>query len=133
MPDRVDCSSALRTRETWERVAEALDQAVDLHVDHDLYLAGPGSILVHIQGTSESVGTLMVLGHNPGMHALASALSGSEARGGGGGAELDLGFPTGAVAVLSFEGSWDEVGPGEGSLEHFVRPKDLPEAESLRL
>ena len=35
-------------------------------------------------------------------------------------------FPTGALAVIDFDvQQWAEVGPGEGELELFIRPKDL--------
>jgi phosphohistidine phosphatase len=35
-------------------------------------------------------------------------------------------FPTGSLAVIDFDvARWSDVGPGEGELELFVRPKDL--------
>jgi phosphohistidine phosphatase len=65
--------------------------------------------------------TVAVIGHNPGIHDLAIALAGS-------GAELhrmEVKFPTGALAVLAFDGRWPDVSPGGGLLEAFVTPRDL--------
>ena len=37
-------------------------------------------------------------------------------------------YPTAALAVIRFDTDrWADVGDGEGSLETFVRPKDLPD------
>ena len=67
---------------------------------------------------------LCVVGHNPGLHALAVALSGS-----GNADDLDTlraKFPTGSLAVLRVAAdSWTELAPGRAELVRFVRPKDL--------
>jgi hypothetical protein len=34
-------------------------------------------------------------------------------------------FPTAAIAVLEFTGTWDELVPGSARLTHFVTPRDL--------
>ena len=65
-----------------------------------------------------------MIGHNPGMHSLASMLTGAgdpELRG-----RLATTFPTGALATLAFHGSWADLGPGSATLEAFVVPRELP-------
>jgi phosphohistidine phosphatase len=65
----------------------------------------------------------MLVGHNPGLADLAAALAGS-------GEPADLSrlrdkLPTGALAILSFDGAWAALGPGCASLESLVVPRDL--------
>ncbi len=131
LPDLVVSSTSQRTRETVQLALEHLgDAAVDF--DEGLYLAGPSHMLRSIRSTSESVETLILVGHNPGMHEIAIALTDREHSTAA--ARLDAKFPTAAVAVVEFDvDRWDEVGPGEGRLAHFVRPKDLPNARQDRL
>jgi phosphohistidine phosphatase len=67
----------------------------------------------------------MLVGHNPGMHALALGLVGE------GDADdlqdLRQKFPTAGLAVIDFEEDWPHVGPGMGSLRLFMVPRRLPE------
>jgi phosphohistidine phosphatase len=119
-PDLVLCSSALRTRETLDRMSKALGDA-EVVVDDDLYGADDDVLLERLRGVPDRFETVAMIGHNPGIHDLAIALAGSGA---------DLGrmrakFPTGALAVLEFDGPWGELAPGEARLEAFVTPKDL--------
>jgi phosphohistidine phosphatase len=119
-PDLVLCSSALRTRETLDRMSKAFGDA-EVVVDDDLYGATEELLLERLRGVADRFETVAIIGHNPGVHDLAIALAGSG---------TDLGrmrgkFPTGALAVLAFDEPWRELGPGDGRLEEFVTPKDL--------
>ena len=73
MPDLVLISSARRTRETWKYMAQTFPDA-KTHVLDGLYLAGTQS-LEDAVSEHEQAGTLMLLGHNPGMHDFASGIS----------------------------------------------------------
>ncbi|MBS0282439.1 MAG: histidine phosphatase family protein, partial [Proteobacteria bacterium] len=93
-----------------------------------LYLAEAGKILAMIQGLPARTGTVMVIGHNPGLEELAAFLAREPARR----KErerrdvLEEKFPTCALAVLDFDiERWRDIQPGEGELVDFVRPKDL--------
>lgn len=86
-----------------------------------LYEASLGELIALLNETSDEVSDILVIGHNPGMHALADALA-SEADG-------DLlarmnrsGFPTSAFAVLTFNGSWKSLEHGVGHLVEFWTP-----------
>jgi phosphohistidine phosphatase len=62
-----------------------------------------------------------LIGHNPTIHALTMSLAGD-------GEELPdvaLKYPTGALATLTFTGSWSDLEPGAATLAGFVKPKDL--------
>ena len=119
-PDLVLCSSALRTRETLDRMSKAFGDA-EVVVDDDLYGATGDLLLERLRGVADRFETVAIIGHNPGVHDLAIVLAGS----GAGLGRMRAKFPTGALAVLAFDGPWRELAPGDGRLEAFVTPKDL--------
>jgi phosphohistidine phosphatase len=81
-----------------------------------LYLASANEMLTQIQATDDAMTTLMVVGHNPGCHALAGMLVGEYANE----ADADrlmLKFPTSTCAVMEFAvGSWKDVAAESGRL-----------------
>ena len=81
--------------------------------------------LIHGTLDEHEPGTLAVIGHNPAMEELSMLLAGpgsdEDAR-----ERMRTKFPTASVAV--FDGQWDDFGPGRMALEHFITPRELPEA-----
>lgn len=131
VPDRVLCSPAARTRETWALVEDALETEVPAEYPDALYLADTSEMVEEIRSGGREARRLLVVGHNPGMERLALALAGDgplELR-----ARMAVKYPTAALAVLGFEGGWGAVAPGRGRLVHFIRPKDLPDADEKGL
>ena len=63
VPDVALVSSAARTRETWSRLA--IDCPATFR--DDLYLAGPHAIIGAVQEAQSHAGTVLLLGHQPGM------------------------------------------------------------------
>lgn len=123
-PDLVLCSSARRARDTLERVLRALPVRPEIRIAPEIYGAGPEGLLQTIAGVAPSIGTLLVVGHNPTMGDLAVALAGS----GPPKALRALGgkFPTAALAELRFTCSgWEEIAPGRGDLVAYATPKRL--------
>lgn len=125
-PDRILCSDAVRARATLTLVLPELSPPPPaIEIDEQLYLADPETILhvIH-QHATDTDKCLMVIGHNPGMHALALTLVGSgdkKAR-----SAMAMKFPTAALAAIDFEtGSWTDVAPGTGELKSFIVPRDL--------
>ncbi|WP_306326869.1 SixA phosphatase family protein [Streptomyces venezuelae] len=115
------CSTATRTRETWKLAVPELPQRPKTVYEERLYEASLGELIALLNETSEDVADLLVIGHNPGMHALADALAGE--------ADGDLlarmnrsGFPTSAFAVVTFTGTWKSVEHGVGRLVDFWTP-----------
>lgn len=115
MPDQVLCSSARRTRETWEGLE--LEGEPELRLD--LYHASAAALFEAVKTSDE--GTVMVIGHNPGLGVLAHELVG----------EMPdhprfADFPTGAVLVADFPiERWADIKPGSGRAAAFVVPQDL--------
>ena len=121
VPDLVVISPATRTLETWELVATALGKAPRLMKDERIYNAGTDTLADLIRETGD-VPTLLVVGHNPGLHDLARRLIGSgdvEAR-----ESLNEKLPTSGLVVidLAFD-DWSKLHDSAGRLERFVSPR----------
>lgn len=117
------CSTAVRTRETWKLAVQELPDRPRTLYEERLYEASLGELLALLNEIPDDVSDLLVIGHNPGTHALADALSGSA-----GGAALTRmnrsGFPTAGVAVIEFTGPWKSVEHGVGRLTDFWSPHE---------
>lgn len=124
VPDRVLCSSALRAVQTWDLVSVQLDTPIRLEVREDLYHATPSDLLTTLRTLPDSVGSVLLVGHNPTFHDLALGLT-------GGGREdavdhLKRKYPTGSLAVFELPvARWGDMDPGVGYLKDFVRPRTL--------
>ncbi|MFD3453475.1 SixA phosphatase family protein [Streptomyces sp. NPDC058691] len=117
------CSSAVRTRETWKLVAHELPHRPRTVYEERMYDATLGDLLALLNETPEDVDDLLLVGHNPGIHALADALAGTSE--GDALARVDrTGFPTAAIAVITFTGPWKTVEHGVGRLVEFWSPHD---------
>jgi phosphohistidine phosphatase len=125
-PDFTICSASQRTRQTWELLSSELTKPSAVSFRKELYLASARQILEQIHKTEDTVHSLLVVGHNPGIAECAIRLarrpvSKSEAR------KLEdmrTKYPTGALAVLDFDtGSWGDV-TGGGIMLEFIRPRD---------
>ena len=100
IPEVALVSAAARARETFEGLAPELP---DTHVDirPDLYEADAETLRAAAEGSSAD--TVMVIAHNPGVHALAlSLVQASVAAGVDDRASLEQGFPTATAAVFEF-------------------------------
>jgi phosphohistidine phosphatase len=128
VPDLVLCSSAARTRETWEHTGPELYAEPETKFLDALYDASAGTILNCLQRASDAAASLLYIGHNPGLEELVRMLvrepeSGDERRRM---AVLKSKYPTAALAVIDFAvDHWVEIAPGEGALADFIMPADL--------
>ncbi|MCX5381545.1 histidine phosphatase family protein [Streptomyces sp. NBC_00091] len=116
------CSSARRTRQTWQLMLPSLADRPPTVYDDRLYNAGAEELLAAVTATDDGVSGLLLVGHNPGIQELATALA----------AEglpdllrrIAAGLPTCAVAVVDFHGSWTDLAPGTGRLTALWAPGD---------
>jgi phosphohistidine phosphatase len=72
-PDHALISPARRTAETWICCRDSFPR-IRAELNRELYNAGPEEIRACIEGAAERCDTLMVIGHNPGLHELAVEL-----------------------------------------------------------
>ena len=122
-PVQVLCSSSRRTRETLEGVAPGGETLIE----PDLYHADADQLLERLRRVSDDVESVMVIGHNPTMQITALRLSDAGSSNGDGSprAQVSQKFPTGALATLSFDCAWSELGPGCARLVDYVKPKAI--------
>lgn len=117
------CSTAVRTRETWKLAVHEMPHRPRTVYPERLYEASLGELIALLNETPDDVRNLLLIGHNPGMHALADALAGS-AEGETMARMTRGGFPTAAFAVIEFSGSWKGVEHGVGKLVEYWTPND---------
>jgi phosphohistidine phosphatase len=95
--------------------------------DDRLYDATPETLLDVFHETDEKVGTLLLVGHNPGLHEVATLLIASgdlEAR-----QRINEDFPPAGLAVVDFAlDGWGRLHPHAGRLERFISPRSLATA-----
>ena len=124
MPERAIVSTSTRTRETWNLVQTALRQDITAVFEPRIYEAHPHDLLDAIRETPDNVHTLLLIGHNPGIHSLALKLI---ARGNHDAREsLQYAYPPAGLAVVDFKMStWSGIAAQTGFLERFVTPKTV--------
>jgi phosphohistidine phosphatase len=124
VPDLILCSPAVRTRQTVDLVLPRLKASPEVVYEDAVYPGAPAVLLKRLHKVGRTVRHTMIVGHNPGLHALAYLLAGS-------GAEEDLEalaekLPTAGLAVIDLEmPSWARIKPGSGRLRLFTAPKRL--------
>ena len=125
IPDQALVSTTRRTRETWDGLV--LSPRIPVSFEDRLYESGPEAIMAVLKETDPSARTLLVVGHNPGLHEVARLLIAAgdvEAR-----ERLIEGLPTTGLAVIDFAiEDWEKLHPHSGRLERFVTPRLLKAA-----
>jgi phosphohistidine phosphatase len=119
-PAQVLCSTARRTRETLAVVAPDGEQLIE----PELYGATGPDLLERLRQVPEQAGSVMVIGHNPAMQTLVLRLA-DQSQDGSLVPLVQRKFPTGALATLTFDCPWSELGPGSARLTAFVKPKSM--------
>ncbi|MCX5208524.1 histidine phosphatase family protein [Kitasatospora sp. NBC_00240] len=120
--DQVLVSTSVRTRETWELTAAELTGPPPADFEPRLYRAGADELRALLEQLPADAATVLVVGHNPGIRDLAGSLAGH------GPEEVrkrldDSGFHTAGIAVLSFAGSWADLGAGPARLDAYWSPR----------
>jgi len=105
-------STATRTRQTWDLVAEELGGDPDCLFDDRIYDGSPDALLAAVRELPETARTVLLLGHNPGVTELVRVLTGD-------GVELR----TSSVAVVGGPDRWAEFGQVRAELALFETPR----------
>jgi phosphohistidine phosphatase len=116
IPDLVISSDAVRARETAEAMAEAAGYPGEILLDPSLYLASPADILARLRAVPENAGTVLIVGHNPGLEQLVEHLTG-----------IGQDMPTAALAQIALPiDRWHDLDSSTpGTLVDTWRPKEL--------
>lgn len=119
VPEKVLCSDAVRTQQTWAGIAPALPATPVMELKPALYHAGVDVMLAVLKNAKADV--VMMIGHNPGIAEFAAKLVAKAPLN----TEFDR-YPTGATLVVDFVAdSWDQIEFGSGIVDDFVIPKEL--------
>jgi len=120
VPDLALVSPAARALETWDLVAGALPAKPRLVKDERIYNASPRRLSTLIRETRDAA-TILLVGHNPGLHELAVSLIASgdaDAR-----AHVFEKLPTCGLVVIDLPfDDWSKLHANSGRLERFVTP-----------
>ena len=120
--DKVLASPAVRVVETLAEVGGGYGRAFEPDYDKRVYLASAEALLEFVQATEDSVSTLLIVGHNPGLENLVLLL----AEDGPLRAEVLVKYPTASLAEIALPVErWSEAREGLGTLTRFIRPRDL--------
>jgi phosphohistidine phosphatase len=134
VPDRVLCSTATRTRETWQLAEEALGAQPQTIFEDRVYEASITDVLDLARQTPAEVHMLLIVGHDPAMRGLTLELAGDprDAAEGGALGRVRVKYPTAAIAVLSLSAQWPELGPGQAHLDEFAVPGEFHAGHAKR-
>jgi phosphohistidine phosphatase len=126
VPDLVLVSPARRTLETLAAL-QPWEKPPLIDAKEELYLATAPGMLKLLRNVSDSVRSILLIGHNPGLQDLAVLLVGAHTKAGARKRALSLAraYPTGALAQFALTGPWSEIGEGSGKLTRFVTPREL--------
>ncbi len=116
VPNRILSSTALRASETARRVARVTRFAGTVDELDELYLAGPEKYVEALQRLGSEAERVLVVGHNPGLEALALVLTRERTS-----------LPTAGLIVCALPiSSFSELSlTVTGNLTGFERPRDL--------
>jgi phosphohistidine phosphatase len=127
-PDLVLVSPSRRTLQTLEALEPWDDTPLTEHVAV-LYLGNAGQLLALLRGVAETVRSVLLIGHNPGMHELALELTGevAQAQPNETTRRLMEKYPPGALAEFAIAGPWRQLDAGGARLVRFLTPQELQE------
>jgi len=121
--DLVLCSSAMRARETATLALSGFAPAPRILYEDSLYLASEAALIQRLRKLNEGCDSVMVIGHNPGLHELAVTLAVPGSPGAG---PLAAGkFPTGVRVSFAIVTSWAGIDVSRHKVLDYVTVKSL--------
>lgn len=124
--DHVAASPAVRVIETLEGVGEGYGATIDPVWDKRVYLASAATLLDLVREFPADAARALLVGHNPGLEDLVLSLV-PDTRDDALRREVEVKYPTAALATLEWDGGWGDAAQGGAHLTRFVRPRELAE------
>ncbi|HEU0050021.1 MAG TPA: histidine phosphatase family protein [Nitrososphaera sp.] len=113
-PEIILASPAVRARRTAAVIMEAGELRGILQFEPRIYEASPRGLRQVVSEMDDSIASLMIVGHNPGIESFILYLTGN----------LEP-MPTAALAVIDVGiDEWNAISEGSGKLRRIFRPKD---------
>lgn len=114
MPDLLVTSNAIRALQTGDLAAEAMKYGGERRVVPEVYGATEAELVEVIQSFSDEFSNIVLVGHNPGLEALANSFPGKRPHGH---------LPTAGWVVVEMVGnSWNDAKAGAGKVIAFGTP-----------
>ncbi len=121
LPDYIFCSSAIRTKESFNQLQTGADASLPVTFRGDLYLAAAEDMTRLIQKFDQKISTAMIIAHNPGLAQIFHNLSqnpSNEHRG--------LPFATGTLAIIGFDiDDWSKLRNDSGRVLQVIMPPEI--------
>jgi len=121
-PDLVIVSGARRAQQTWSAVYRAWAHPPHHVVDERIYEASTDDLLLLIREVESKVGSLVLVGHNPGFEDLAFALA-SDTSEPVAIEHLEQKYPTCGLVLFEVDEPWEHVVHGGAKLVSFDVPR----------
>jgi phosphohistidine phosphatase len=118
VPDRILASSAQRARDTARKAAAAAHFSGAIDELDELYLAEPETYILAVRQHAPDARRVLLVGHNPGLEALALILTGDPV------SLPPAGLVVCTLPILTFAELAPQV---RGQMARFVRPSELQE------
>lgn len=116
IPGRALVSSARRTTQTWDELSRGWAEDVALSVEDDIYEAPSRRLLQVIREGGGDAATLILVGHNPGVHDLLTTLAATDQHG-----RIPLGFPPATLAVIDLGiDDWADADAATGIVDRVI-------------
>ncbi len=123
--DHVIASPAVRVIDTIDHIASSYGKRIEPTWERRVYLASSATLMDVLREVDDSAESVLMIGHNPGMEDLVLDLVPE-------GKTTPLRdavyekYPTAALAEIAINaGSWADIDRGLGTLNRFIRPRDL--------
>ncbi len=114
VPSLIISSPAMRAKTTAELVIQSGDFGSQMTLDDRIYEASPNTLRQVASELGDDVGSVMLVGHNPGMEGFIRYLTG-----------LIEPMPTAALAVIELAiDKWNDIDADSGTIVEIIRPKD---------
>lgn len=114
--DKVMCSNAKRTKETFDLVADGFNFPIaDAFYTEDLYFGDVNNIVSSLRKLDEKLKNILIVGHNPTLHMLVEILTEDSIEK----------FSTCNLAIINFKGEWKTLDFHKSSLKSLIRPKEI--------
>jgi phosphohistidine phosphatase len=121
--DLVICSTSARTRETWAELAEAGAVGNQVRYDDRVYDASVDDLLDVLAEVPDSVKSVLVVGHAPGIPELADLLADPDTSDAESLLSMQRAFPTSCFAVLALDVGWADLAEDVAELTEVAAPR----------
>lgn len=123
VPHLVLCSTAKRTRQTWDGAVRGGVARGDVHFLNGIYGAWLTELVSLTRAIPDTVATAVIIGHAPGIPGLIDHLATRTTESARAWSRMDQKFPTSGLAILTTVGSWKAADEDKFSLSSFDVPR----------